>query len=258
MSDVKARSGARRLAEVDPQLRAQLEAGILSTATHVEHMAIDQASLWAAAFPVLAGDGRRFDGLPFIGRLRLGGRMLFDAYGHAAWSATTGAEPDTVRAWRAFAVAATDLPLPDKLNAIRSFADDEHFAVREWAWLSLRDNVCAEPEIAVGLLADSLAGGSARWRRFASEVTRPRSVWGRHIGQFKEFPWDAERLLVPLLPERERYVFASVTNWLNDVSVSHPGWVRSMCEMATDRGADERGFWRRATRAAAPRHVVTQ
>lgn len=225
-----------------------LEAGRVSTATHVEHMALDQGALWAAAFPGLAEHRRRFGGLTFIDRLRLGGALLYEAHGRRAWARPTG-EADTVRAWRAFSIAAADLPLEEALAAARPFAEDDHFAVREWAWLAVRDTVRADPPAAVRWLSPTLLAGTTRWRRFASEVTRPRSVWGRHIGLFKAEPWLAEPVLVPLLAEADRYVLVSVTNWLNDVCGQHPAWVLAMCaRMAVDTPD---WFARRATRTAA-------
>jgi 3-methyladenine DNA glycosylase AlkC len=242
------RRGARRLIDVDPQLLRQLEAGQVSTLTHVEHMAIDQSALWAITFPSLVTELERFTAESFIGRLRLGGRMLFEAHGPGAWTAVQSAEPDTVRAWRVFAIAAADMALADKLTAVKPFAEDAHFGVREWAWLALREDVCRDPHAAVRALVDSLANDSVRWRRFASEVTRPRSVWGRHIREFKQAPWDAEHLLVALLAEHDRYVLVSVTNWLNDVYSSHSEWVLSVCACAADNGVNYEWFTRRATR----------
>lgn len=243
------RTGARRICDVPKPLLAALEAGQLSSATHAEHMAIDQRSLWRAAFPELAHLANAFDGLPFIARLRRGGELLVDAYGELAWRVEPH-ESDMVRAWRAFAVgAAPALELRRRLELMRPFAVDSHFAVREWAWLSARPHVCAEPHETLSALTAATGSANPHWRRFATEVTRPRSVWGKHIATFKADPAPAEQLLVPLLGDHDLAVITSVTNWLNDVCQWQPAWVASMCRLVP-AGAPRSPDWflGRATR----------
>jgi 3-methyladenine DNA glycosylase AlkC len=211
-------------------------------------MAVDQGVLWATAFPQLAAEAALFEDLPFIERLRLGGRLLFQHQGGEAWLPASPDEPDTVRAWRAFAIEAATLPLIDGLREIRPFAIDHHFGVREWAWLAVRPQVCARPHEAITLLATAPTDLNASWRRFASEVTRPRSVWGRHIAELKQNPAAAERLLSALLHDTSRYVLTSAANWLNDVCRAHPAWVNNVCDRELRSVSHGSWFRRRATR----------
>lgn len=78
--------------------------------------------------------------------------------------------------------------MTDQLNLVRPFADDEHFAVREWAWLSARPAVTGDLDTALVLLADFAGSDSAFLRRFACEVIRPRGVWSTHIPDLKLDP----------------------------------------------------------------------
>lgn len=224
------RVGARRLAAVTPEVREALERGELSTATHIEHMALDQASLWRHIFPDLKDPTREFAGLGFIGRLRAGGRRLLEEIGPDAYLLNVS-EPDTVLAWRAFAIAAAGGNLHQQFRDIRPFAEHPHFGVREWAWLAVRPRVAAAPSDALAVLSRDVTGAGINWRRFASEVTRPRSVWGAHIPELKGNPSKAEPLLAALLLDESPYVTISVTNWLNDVSRDHRAWVEYMCKV---------------------------
>lgn len=240
--------GARRIADVPGERVALLECGADSTRNHIEHMAIDQERLWSAAAPAARERGHELAGLRFIARLRHGGRMLVDALGDSAWTTVGSAEPDTVRAWRAFAVGAADLPLVDRLRAIRPFALDDHFAVREWAWLAVRDAVCADPRGAIGLLDCGLRSEPTRWRRFAAESTRPRGVWGRHIPEFKREPELGWRLLMQVICDDDPYVRTSAVNWLNDAERTAPGFASSIC-LALPPGPRRDVVLRRATRS---------
>jgi 3-methyladenine DNA glycosylase AlkC len=224
-------------------------------------MAIDQCNLWRASFPSLSDQALELRGLPFLEQLRLGGRLLFESYGERSWTSGQD-ETDTVRAWRAFAVgAAPGLPLRDRLSVVHGFATDEHFAVREWAWLSVRPHVCDEPFLALDLLRPTGRWKNPRWRRFVSEVTRPRSVWGRHIPELKATPERAEVLVGRLLTDENRAVVVAATNWLNDVCTTHHAWVVKLCQQAPRLQRPDtdwllRRATRRVTRAAHPASVL--
>jgi len=121
------------------------------------------------------------------------------------------------------------------------FADDRHFAVREWAWLSLRPHVIGELQAALAQLPEWSADSSHNVRRFASEVTRPRGVWSGHIPELKAAPHLGMPVIEPLFADPSRYVQDSVGNWLNDASRTQPAWVLGVCDgMATESQATER------------------
>lgn len=243
------RIGVRRTADVTPELRHDLERGAMSTATHIEHMAIDQARLWTNVFPDLPKPAAHFANNGFVGKLREGGRLLYDTLGPDAWRIDER-DPDTVLAWRAFAVAAAARNLDEQLILIEPFAEHPHFAVREWAWLAVRPAIAARPTDAIRLLTTSTEQQSAYWRRFCCEATRPRSVWGVHIPELKERPEQAEGLLRPLVDDESAYVSTALTNWLNDVSRTHHSWVTTMClSYGGERAAS---LLARATRSARP------
>jgi 3-methyladenine DNA glycosylase AlkC len=77
------------------------------------------------------------------------------------------------------------LSLEGMLDRVRPFANDEHFGVREWAWLAVRPAIAQDIERSIALLLPWAADSSANIRRFAIEVTRPRGVWSKHISALK-------------------------------------------------------------------------
>jgi 3-methyladenine DNA glycosylase AlkC len=201
------------------------------SANHMEQMAIDMGALLVNAFPGLAKEADRLREGGLVTKMRTGGVLLFEAFGEDAWDVSLDHESDSIRGWGAMAIGACpSLSLATRLSLIKPFADDPHFAVREWAWLAVRPRVIAEPRNALGLLQPWTSRSSSRLRRFASEATRPRGVWSAHIPLLKEQPQLAAPLLEALRIDSSAYVQNSVGNWLNDASKSTPTWVRATCE----------------------------
>jgi 3-methyladenine DNA glycosylase AlkC len=219
------RIGPRTKSAMDPLALQALEAGTTESRTHIEQMCMTMSRLLRAAYPDLVFDAEAVDATPFIERFRLVGNLL---YRHGATS-TPNAEycwvSDTVRGWMAMAVAANDtLSLEEVLFGLRPFAVDHHFAVREWAWLAARPSVASQPEHAFELLRSAAVGSSALERRFAIELTRPRSVWGQHIPRVKVHPEMGEQLLDRVMCDESDYVARAVSNWITDAARSAPGW----------------------------------
>ena len=227
-----------KVADIDPQRRAALDAGQAQSATLTEALAVDFAALLAACFPALPADlvaqVRAARGEGISRRMALVGQILLAQYGADGVAALTSHPSDTVRGWACFAVAGQDsLALADRLTAMRGLADDPHFGVREWAWLAVRPHIAADLDTTIALLAGWTPEPSAHLRRFASEATRPRGVWCPHLGPLKANPALGLPILAPLRADPDRYVQDSVGNWLNDAAKSKPDWVVDLCERWT-------------------------
>jgi 3-methyladenine DNA glycosylase AlkC len=223
------RKGARRPTEVPDEVLRALERGEES-ANHMEQIALDMSVLMRTQFPTCGDDARSLEGEGLVSRMRIGGEILFRHYGLEVAEEGRSWQSDTCRGWAAMAIgAAPDMELIDRLRMVRMYADDDHFAVREWAWLSLRPHVIADLDEALSLLPPWTGSDSFKVRRFASEVTRPRGVWSRHIEALKADPARGLPILAPLRADKSRYVQDSVANWLNDAAKSRPEWVEEIC-----------------------------
>lgn len=188
-------------------------------------MRMSHSKLLHRVLPDLPFDDTFVDGLPFIERLRYVGRLVAGTHADrpsldACWIS------DTVRGWYAMAVdTSLDVAWSNLIPEILSFARDHHFAVREWAWLAVRPRVVAEPLAALAALHPLLKSSIPFDRRFALEATRPRSVWGQHVGLFKREPELVEGFLRLVRCDESRYVRLAASNWINDVARSRRDWV---------------------------------
>lgn len=213
-----------------------LEAGVAQSRTHVEQMSMSSCTLLRRVFPELDFDPVAYEAVPFIARLRLTGSMLRAKFGDEIERPDICWISDTVRGWVAMSIASDkSRPLADVIAKLLPSARDHHFAVREWAWLAARPLVLERPTEALRILAPVVSSPDSLERRFAVEVTRPRSVWGSHIREFKDAPEQAADLLDAVRCDPSGYVRTAVGNWLNDASKSRPDWVIG----TTDRWLDE-------------------
>jgi 3-methyladenine DNA glycosylase AlkC len=216
----------------------------------MEQMAMDGGSLLTRVLPQAAARAGELRLPRFLDRLRAGGKVVWDVLGEDVFDLAQTWESDTARGWAAFAVAHAEGGLDRHLGLALRFADDPHFAVREWAWLAVRPAVTRDPKAAVAMLAQRTSDPSERVRRFCAEVTRPRGVWSAHISLFKTQPQLALAILDPLASAKERYVRDSVSNWLNDAARSTPDWVEDQCvRWRAEHGVAVEYMCRRARRS---------
>jgi 3-methyladenine DNA glycosylase AlkC len=240
---LKQRKGAPRIALIPPEVLDALNDGWLETVNLNEFLALELPRLArnvAAQIGLDAGSERLSDTLamlPAFKPMQRHGhvaRALYDlAAGHAERDAVAhrlATHPsDTARCWAAYWIPMSGLPLREQFEAVRRFAADPHFGVRELAWMAVRDATIRSLDEALGLLQPWVRHADANIRRFASELTRPRGVWCAQIEPLKAEPWRAIDLLEPLRADPSRYVQNSVANWLNDASRSQPAWVEEIC-----------------------------
>ncbi len=222
------RKGARTVATVDPDILAQLEAGTIETANLTEGLAIHMGRLLHAAAPGIPADKLDLN-LGVVQRMAQVGALLRTYTSPLDFAALAHHPSDTVRGWMAFAIGQDDsVSEINRIDAIRPYAADKHFAVREWAWMAVRAIIVDHPIAAIDRLTPWTADQDPNIRRFASEATRPRGVWARSISLLRQQPDHALPILDALRHDTERYVEDSVANWINDAAKDQSDWVRTL------------------------------
>lgn len=120
--------------------------------------------------------------------------------------------------------------------------------------MAFRPYLTARLEEGLCLLASVARSQEPTIRRFAAEVSRPRSVWGQHCIALKVNPQLGRPILEALRGESNRYVQLAVGNWLNDASKSRPDWVQALCdEWLRDRNSGTNWMVKRGLRTLAAR-----
>jgi 3-methyladenine DNA glycosylase AlkC len=221
------RKGARTVATVDPDILAGLESGAIETANLTEGLAINMARLLDAVAPSLPFDSINLEA-GVVQRMAQGGKALRCLAQREI--ERLGTHPsDTVRGWAAFAVGQDDnMSRMARLDAIKSYAGDPHFGVREWAWMAVRAIIVEQPVEAIARFSSWVKDDDPNIRRFASEATRPRGVWAASIPLLRKEPELALPILNPLRHDPHPYVEDSVANWINDAAKDNPDWVRAL------------------------------
>jgi 3-methyladenine DNA glycosylase AlkC len=261
-AEILNRRGARTTRDVPAEVRRLLDAGQIETTNLCEWLVVDQLRLAEAVaaefgWPELPSQVEQrlstiekrtaVKDLAAIGGV-LAGSFRGKRAGDEAGRRLIRHPSDVVRSWGAYLIGGQErLSLAEKLRRVRPLAADRHMGVRESAWLAVREAIAAELNAAIEVLAGWAEDEDANVRRFASEATRPRGVWCRHIDRLKEEPELGLPILEPLRSDGAKYVQDSVGNWLNDASKSQPGWVRQVCRR-----------WTRESRTPATERIVSR
>jgi 3-methyladenine DNA glycosylase AlkC len=223
-----------RPSEVSVEILEQLNSGIRESANLAEILSIDFATLISYVAPEISNNYannyfKSSDGI--TKKMMIAGELILKYLGVEELPLLASHPADTVRGWAAYMIACIpDISLSERLSLVQPLADDNHFGVREWAWLALRPHIAVNIQNAIELMTSWLEETSPNLRRFAIESTRPRGVWCPHIQELKKNPEIALPLLEPVKTDTSRYVQDSVGNWLNDAAKQEPDWVRSVCK----------------------------
>ena len=96
---------------------------------------------------------------------------------------------DLIRCWATYTIGKNPkLNIKEMLEQIQSFSADKHFGVREICWLAVRSSIAKNLTESLNILRNWTTNKDENIRRFASEATRPRGVWGEHIEELKQNP----------------------------------------------------------------------
>lgn len=267
MIDLSKRKGARSIKDIPDNILQQLNAGEIETANLVEGLAINQIQLLEN---FLAQNDRTFylkSVLASVNKQRklsyntiteaIGSELFLQSNRHndtALLSLIQSHKADTIRCWGAYFIASDQsLPMTKLFDQIKPFAADTHFGVREIAWLSIRARIIQELEKSIKILSSWASHTDDNIRRFASESTRPRGVWCKHIESLKLQPHLGLPILEQLKSDVSKYVQNSVGNWLNDASKTQPKFVIDVCDRWAIESSTPETIYiiRRSTRSIA-------
>lgn len=223
----------RGVKDIPPERLARLNAGAEAT-TLTECLAVDFAALMRNILPEIGDDAlteiRDSASTGILKRMSIAAQVIENRLGLSTLERLARHPSDTARGWASFIIgSAVGMDLSARLDAIRPYADDPHFGVREWSWMAVRPHLAADLDRAIALLSEWTVDSSERIRRFASEAIRPRGVWCAHVAALKRHPEIALPILEPLRTDPAIYVQDSVANWLNDASKDRPDWVQALC-----------------------------
>ncbi len=233
------RKGARSLKDLDSEVIEYLNKGLIQTANLMEWLAVDQLRLlkglldelgksdWYDSFyeavsaqkKPSANANTKVIGLTFL-QLTDDKNIINHLANHAS---------DVPRCWAAHWVGFQETDIIKKLEAIKPYAADSHFGVREVAIFASKEAIISDLEPAIQHLAAWTTSEDENIRRYAAETTRPIGVWTKKIDALKEHPEKGSAILEPLKSDPSKYVRDSVGNWLNDASKTRPDWVQQLC-----------------------------
>ncbi len=244
--EIKQRKGARKLQDIPEEVLMLLNNGKIETVNLTEWLAIDHVQLINNVFPELNIPGAiqkaiigvvsKEKKLSAMQAIQLIGTQLFETYKKnlkfpALVEAFSKHLSDSVRCYVPYLLALDEsLSVEEKLKKSKHLVADHHFGVREVVWMALRPEIEKELDLAISFLSNWSKNEDENIRRFATEVTRPRGVWCKHIQKLKDTPEIALPILEPLKADPSKYVQNSVGNWLNDASKSRPDFVIELCE----------------------------
>lgn len=253
------RKGAKATKDIPPEILEQLNHGEIETANIVEWFAIDRRRLLSIVLRQNKREHYLNPILEWVNQLKkqtsntiseaIGEGLFLQAAKHSdreCLRMIAEHPSDLVRSWGCFMVGKDhSLGLSQMLQEIRPFAEDRHFNVREEAWAAVRPSVISNLRNGIDLLSEWALDENEYFRRFASEITRPRGVWCKHIEVLKTTPELALSILEPLKSDKSKYVRDSVANWLNDASKTQPEFVRALC-----------GRWNEESNTEETRYII--
>lgn len=237
------RKGARTVKEVSPEILEKLNKGEIESVNLIETLAMNQQELIKNVMVSLGRKEYAKEIITTIENIKkptvnifyetLGGalmRKIKEEKDENLLQILSNHISDSVRTWAIYIVRSDEtLDTKAYFDKIKPFAADKHFGVREMAWLASRQRIIDNLEECIEILSEWSMDKNENIRRFASEATRPRGVWCKHIDRLKDKPELAIKILEPMKADSSKYVRDSVGNWLNDASKTRPEFVRKTC-----------------------------
>jgi len=219
---------------IPSEILNKLNKGEEATLSLSEALAIDMNILFCSIFPNITYDTTAVKALGFIQKIKFFSDILAkNTNPLESFNFLLQHSSDTARAWACFLVPYLSKQFENSLQIMYPLILDKHFLVREWAWISLREQIIDNLQYNINLL--NYKHENHLYRRFVSEILRPRGVWCKHITVFKNNQNNILDICVPILKyfsnEENRYVQNSVGNWINDCAKDNLEWIKQICSI---------------------------
>jgi 3-methyladenine DNA glycosylase AlkC len=234
------RKGPRSLKDLNQEVVEYLNNGLVETKNLMEWLATDQLFLLKLVLESI-GKSAWYDDFEVAVHAQKkptansNTKVIGETFGLLTTDATVYEQlqqhtSDLVRCWACWAQSTHHDRVPDLLQAMKIYAADSHFGVREVVIFATKERMITDLDTSVELLSKWTNSEDENVRRFAAESMRPIGVWTKKITAFQEDPAKALPILTPLQSDVSKYVRDAVGNWLNDASKSQPDWVTALCQ----------------------------
>jgi 3-methyladenine DNA glycosylase AlkC len=244
LKQIKNRKGAKKLEDVPEEVKYLLNHGEISAMNLMKSLVIDNNLLLKNVLTDLGLENyikspteaiNNLDKKTHIKCIKIIGKTLSKEMAEnqdtEAIKLLSKHDSDTVRSWAAYIIGSNEeIDILNKLTAIKPFASDDAWGVRECAWMAVRNSIINNLKDSIPYLSKWSKDSDPNIRRFTSESTRPRGVWCKHSKELKENPEIGLPIIDPLKSDKKKYVQDSVGNWLNDASKSKGTWVIELCK----------------------------
>ena len=243
------RKGPRSSKDLAPEVLEYLNAGKTETRNLVEWLAVDQQALlrlvldeinqsaWFEIFTQAINQLKK----PTANSMT---RAIGETFGiqtqdKAIYKQLSQHTSDVVRCWACWAQSLHHDDTVDLLEAMKVYAADGHFGVREVVIFATKERLIEDLDTAINILTGWTNSEDENVRRYAVEALRPVGVWTKKIPEFQKNPAKGIPLLEPLKSDPSKYVRDSVANWINDAAKSNPEWARALISDWTAESDDK-------------------
>jgi len=235
---ISERKGPRSSKDLDPEVLDFLNTGQTETRNLIEWLAVDQQVLlrltldqidnykWYPTFVEAITQIKK----PSANSLTrvIGETLGIQTQDEGIYQKLIDHTSDVVRCWACWAQSLHHDDTAELLKAMKGYAADSHFGVREVVIFATKERLIDDLDTAINILSGWTASEDENVRRYAVEVLRPVGVWTKKIADFQDNPSRGLPLIEPLKEDSSKYVRDSVANWINDAAKSDPDWAQDL------------------------------
>ena len=246
---IRNRKGPRSSKDLNPEVLEYLNAGKTETKNLIEWLAVDQLTLLKTVLEKLGHQiwFEEFE-MNVNAQKKPTANSTTKVIGHTFHTLTNDvhmyselrAHPsDVVRCWACWAESKQHDYIYGLLEAMKVYAADTHFGVREVVIFASKEKLIENLNKAIYVLSTWTFSENENIRRYSVEALRPVGVWTKKIPALQSNPELGLPIIEQLKADPSKYVRDSVGNWINDAAKSNPDWARELAEKWTLESEDK-------------------